>query len=112
MKNVAKIFGLMLLIFGSVLSVFTDVPVADYTGIALDAVGLAVLIFTTWGKSEEKSWKVAVSIAAFTVGGFLCGIVGFAENTISQIILAITGIVVLILGLITTIPFKPKEKKE
>lgn len=110
MKNFFKIMGIILIIAGSCLSVFTDVTTAEYVGIAMDALGLALAIIATWSKSEKKDWKVIVSVVTFAVGGFLCGIAGFADSNVSQIIMAVVGVVSLIAGLLTNL-IKKKDSK-
>ena len=59
-----KIAGIVLLIAGSALSVFTSIPIADYIGIGMAALGLAGLIVGTYKKAEKKipaaaaAWKI------------------------------------------------------
>lgn len=106
--NIVKIIGIVLLVAGSALSVFTSIPIADYVGIGLAALGLAALIFGTYKKAEKKGWKEIVTIIAFAVSGFLFGIVGLSGDIYSQVAMAVVGVVTLILGLITA--FIPKKK--
>lgn len=110
MKNFIKILGLILLVGGSVLAMFTAIPVADYIGIAVSALGLALLIVSTLKKAEKKTWKEYVAVVLFALAGLCCGFAGFAENTVIQIATAVSGLVALIIGLITT--FSPKEVKK
>lgn len=97
-----KILGIILILAGSCLCVFTDVPAADYTGIAITFLGAALEIVAAWKKSETKDWKVIVSICLFAVGGLLLGFMGFNESLVSTIITGVIGIVALIAGLFMT----------
>ena len=107
MKNVFKILGLVLIIAGSALCYFSTVPVADGTGIAIAALGLALTIVGTLKKTEKKTWKEYVAIACFAIGGLLCGFAGFSEAIVTQVITAVFGVVALIAGLIVSL-IKPK----
>lgn len=109
MKNFMKILGVVLLIIGSVLAAFTKVPAAEYTGIAIAALGLATSIVAVWKSSEEKSWKEIVAIVCFAVGGLLCGFSQMTEQVITQLITTIVGVVLLVVGIITSIIKMNKE---
>lgn len=102
MKNIFKIFGLVLIIAGSALAYFTAVPIVEYTGIAVAALGLALAIVGVLNKIEKKTWKEYVAIVCFAVGGLLCGFAGFSEDIVTQVITAIFGVVALIAGLIVS----------
>lgn len=109
MKNIVKIIGIVLLIAGSALSVFTTIPIADYIGIGLAALGLAALIVGTYNKAEKKGWKEIATIALFAVSGFCFGFVGLSGDVMSQLAMAIVGVITLIIGLISV--FIPKSKE-
>lgn len=108
MKNFFKILGVILIIAGSILAAFTKIPVAEYSGIAVAALGLALAIVSVWTSSSKKTWKEAVAIIAFAVGGLLCGFSQMSADTVSQLILAVFGVVSLIVGIIVTL-VKSKE---
>lgn len=113
MKNFAKIAGIILLVAGTVIAVFTSIPIADYIAIAVDALGLALLVAATLKKPEKRTWKETLAVILFVIGGALCGIAGFAESTVTQLITVVFGAVSLIVGLIMAINKKEKavEKK-
>lgn len=102
MKNIFKILGLVLIIGGSALCYFTTIPVADYIGIAVAALGLALTIVGVLKKTEKKTWKEFVAIVCFALGGLLCGFAGFSEEIVTQVISAVFGVVALIAGLIVS----------
>ena len=102
MKSFAKILGIVCLIGGSALAAFTAIPIADYIGIGVAALGLALLIGSTWKKAEKKTWKEIVAIILFAVAGFLCGFAGIADTVFTQVATAIFGIVSLVAGLIVS----------
>lgn len=111
MKNFFKILGVILIIAGSILAAFTEIPVAEYSGIAVAALGLALAIVSVWTSSSKKTWKEAVAIIAFAVGGLLCGFSQMSADTVSQLILAVFGVVSLIVGIIVTL-VKSKESAQ
>ena len=106
MNKIFKIIGIILVIAGSAIIAFTKIPVADAVGIAIAALGLATTIVATWKKSESKTWKEGLSIALLVAGAFLLGFAGFSETVVTELITAIVGVVVLIVGLITSLTIK------
>ena len=108
MKKVLKIVFICLVVAGAALAAFTDVPIAEYSGIALAFVGAAMACVTTWNKSEKKDWKVIVSIVLIAVGAFALGFAGVAGDAISKIIAAVGGVVLLIFGIISSIKLEKK----
>ena len=100
MKNFVKILGIVLLIAGSAVSVFSSIALVDYIGIAVDALGLALLIVGTLKKAEKKAWKEILAVILFAIAGFCCGIAGIAEGTVTQLATAIAGVLALIIGLV------------
>ena len=109
MKNILKIIGIVLLVVGSALSVFTTIPIADYIGIGLAALGLAALIVGTYKKAEKKGWKEIATIVLFAIAGFLFGFIGLSGDVMSQLAMAIVGVITLILGIISAFIPKPKD---
>lgn len=108
MNKVLKIVFICLVVAGAALAAFTDVPIAEYSGIALAFVGAAMACVTTWNKSEKKDWKVIVSIVLIAVGAFALGFAGVAGDAISKIIAAVGGVVLLIFGIISSIKLEKK----
>lgn len=108
MNKVLKIIFICLVVAGAALAAFTDVPIAEYSGIALAFVGAAMACVTTWSKSEKKDWKVIVSIVLIAVGAFALGFAGVAGDAISKIIAAVGGVVLLIFGIISSIKLEKK----
>lgn len=103
MNKVLKIICFCLVVAGACLAAFTDVAIAEYTGIAIAFVGAAIACISTYKKSEKKDWKVIVSIVLIAVGSFALGFAGVAGDAISRIIAAVGGVVLLIFGLISSI---------
>ena len=112
MKNFARIAGIVLLVIGTALAVFTSIPIADYIGIAVDALGLTLLVATTLKKPEKRTWKEVVAVILFIIGGALCGLAGIAESTMTQLITVVFGAVSLIVGLIVAFVNKKAEDKK
>ena len=108
MNKVLKIVFICLVVAGAALAAFTDVPIAEYSGIALAFVGASMACVTTWNKSEKKDWKVIVSIVLIAVGAFALGFAGVAGDAISKIIAAFGGVVLLIFGIISSIKLEKK----
>ena len=108
MNKVLKIVFICLVVAGAALAAFTDVSIAEYSGIALAFVGAAMACVTTWNKSEKKDWKVIVSIVLFAVGAFALGFAGVTGDAISKIIAAVGGVVLLIFGIISSIKLEKK----
>lgn len=102
MNKFLKIFGVVLIVLGSVLACFTTITIASYASIAVAALGLALTITAVLKDTEKKGWKEIVAIICFALGGFLCGFAGISESAVSQIILTISGLVSLVVGLFVT----------
>ena len=102
MKNFVKILGIVLLIAGSAVSVFSTITLVDCIAIGVAALGLALLIVSTLKKVEKKTWKDYLAVILFAVAGFLCGLAGFAETTFTQVATAVAGVIALVIGLLAT----------
>lgn len=102
MKNFIKILGIVLLLVGSAVSVFSSIPLVDGIAIGVAALGLALLIGSTLKKVEKKTWKDYLAVILFAVAGFLCGLVGFTEGLFTQIATTVAGLVALIISLVVT----------
>ena len=103
MNKFFKILGLILIIVGSAMASFTSIAVTQYAGIAVAALGLATAIVGVWKDAPKKTWKEVVTIICFALGGLLCGFAGLTEGIVTQVIMAVSGLVVLIVGIITSI---------
>lgn len=97
-----------LIVGGAFLAAFTDVPIAEFCGLAVACASAGALCFATWNKSEKKDWKVIVSIVLIAVGAFALGFVGVAGDAISKIIAAVGGVVLLIFGIIAAMKAENK----
>lgn len=107
MKNkILIIVGAVLVIAGAVTAAFTDVPVADYIGVAVAFVGAAVTCINVYKKSEKKDWKVILAIVLMAAGACLLGVAGVSANTVTEIVTAVVGLIALIAGLF--VAFKQK----
>lgn len=106
MNKALKILFICLVVAGACLAAFTDIAIAEYSGIALACVSAALACVTTYNKSEKKDWKVVVSIILIAVGSFVLGFAGVAGDAISKIIAAVGGVVLLIFGLIASLKLK------
>lgn len=108
MNKVLKIIFVCMVVAGACLAAFTDVAIAEYSGIAIAFVGAAMACITTYKKSEKKDWKVVLSIVLIALGSFMLGFAGVAGDAISKIIAAVGGVVLLIFGLISSIKIEKK----
>ena len=101
MKNKLTIIAVICIIAGCVIGYFSSIAIADYAAIAVEAFGFVSLIVGTIQKSEKKGWKEIVGVILFIVSGGCCAIAGMAQDTMSQLITLVAGLVVFIAGLIT-----------
>lgn len=108
MNKVLKIVFVLLVVAGAALASFTDVAIAEYSGIAIAFVGAAMACLNAYKKSEKKDWKVIASIALIAVGAFALGFAGVAGDAISKIIAAVGGVVLLIFGIIASMKLEKK----
>ena len=102
MNKTFKIILTCLIVAGALLAAFTDIPVAEFCGLAVACASAGALMYATWNKSEKKDWKVIVSIVLIAAGSFGLGFAGVAGDYISKIIAAVGGVVLLIFGIIAT----------
>lgn len=101
MKNKLTIIAVICIIAGCILGHFSTIAIVDYAAIAMEAFGFVTLIVNTVQKSEKKTWKEFTGIALFVVAGGCCAIADMAQDTMSQLITLVAGLVVFIAGLIT-----------
>lgn len=114
-KKILIIIGIFVMVAGAVIAALTDVPIVEYPALAAVFVGAALTCVGVYKKSEKKDWKVVAAITLVALGSFILGFAGVAENTVTQIVTAVTGIVVLIIGVVGSLFLKEKEsvqKKE
>ena len=109
MNKVLKFVFLAILVAGSAIAALSDVPMADYIGLAAAFISAAGLCVTTYKKSETKDWKVITSIILIAVGAFGLVFAGVSEDAITKIITAVGGVVLLLFGLITSALFKKES---
>ena len=98
-NNVWLWVGVAALVIGSVFACFTDI-VNNIPALVIAAFGLGAMIISTWNKSEQKDWKVIVSICCCSVGGFCCAVASLTQDTTVKIVTAVTALVSLIIGII------------
>lgn len=101
MKNkIFFIIGLILTILGAVVGYFAQIPVAEITGLASASIGLALLIVGIVQKSEKKDWKLYTSITGVVVGSFILAFMGITEDKIKAVITGVVGLIVIIISVI------------
>lgn len=101
MKNLSTIIAVIAIIAGCVVGKISSIAIADYGAIAVEAFGFTLLVVNTLKKSEKKTWKEYTGVLLFVIGGVGCALGGIAESTMSQIITTVSGLVALILGLLS-----------
>lgn len=101
MKNKLTIIAVICIIAGCIVGHFSTIAMVDYAAIAVEAFGFVTLIVNTIQKAEKKGWKEIISVILFIVSGGCCAIAGMAQDTMSQLITLVAGLVVFIAGLIT-----------
>ena len=101
MKNKLTIIAVICIIAGCIVGHFSTIAMVDYAAIAVEAFGFVTLIVNTIQKAKEKTWKEYTSVAMFIISGGLCAVAGMAQDTMSQLITLVAGLVVFIAGLIT-----------
>ena len=102
MRKIYTIIAVICIIAGCILGHFSTVAVVDYSAIALEAFGLCTLIIETLKKSEKKTWKEFTCVGLFVAAGVLCALAGVAEQTMTQLITVVAGLIALIAGLIVS----------
>lgn len=110
MKKAWTIIAVICIIAGCIVGYFSKIAMVDYTAIAVMAFGFVTLIMKTIQKAEKKTWREIVGIICFGVAGGCCAVAGMAQDTMSQIITMVAGLVVLIAGLITVSIKKSGDK--
>jgi len=101
MKNVWTIIAVACIIVGCIVGHFSTIAIVDYAAIAVEAFGFVTLIINTIKKADKKGAKEIAGIVLFAVAGGCCAIAGMAQDTMSQLITLIAGLIVFIAGLIT-----------
>jgi len=109
MKNIFIYVGLALIIAGAVIGNFTGVAAASWIELAGFAFGLASCIAGIVNKAEKKDWKLYVSLFAISIGTILLVWAGIAQETITSLITAVIGLVVLVTGLLPVLFAKKKS---
>lgn len=112
MKNIFLWIGVALIIAATVIGQFTGVGIAVYLELAGYAIGLASCILGVITKTEKKDWKLYVSIIGIVIGSALLVFAGVSKDIITTLISAISGVVVLIAGLLPVFLAKKEDKKE
>lgn len=108
MKNIFIYVGLALIIVGAAIGNFTGIPVANWIELAGFAAGLASCVVGIVQKTEKKDWKLYLSLIAICIGTILLIWAGIAESTVTSLITAVIGLVVLVTGLLPALLAKKK----
>lgn len=103
MNKVLKWIFLALIVVGAVVTCFSDIAIVDIIGLAVSFGSAGALCATTFNKSEKKDWKTYGSIILIALGSFGLGFAGISTDVISQVISAIAGVVIMILGIVVAI---------
>ena len=112
MKSVFVWLGVALIIAATILAQFTGVGTAVWVELAGFSIGLASCIVGIVSKAEKKGWKLYASIIGIVIGSALLVFAGVSKDTITTLITAIAGIVVLIIGLVPALIVKKEEKEK
>lgn len=109
MNKTFKIILAALMVIGAVVAYFTDLPMAEYLGLAVSFGSAGALCSGMIAKSEKKDWKLYLSMSCIALSCFGLGFAGVATDTMTKLISAIAGVVLLVIGIITSL--KLSEKK-
>lgn len=109
MKNIFIYVGLALIIAGAVIGNFTGIAAANWIELAGFAFGLASCITGIVSKAEKKDWKLYMSLFAISVGTILLVWAGITQETITSLITAVIGLVILVTGLLPVLLIKKKS---
>lgn len=96
-----KYVCLALVVIGTVVAYFTDVPIVEFSALAIAFVSAAVACVSVWKKAGKKDWKVVLAIVCIAVGAFGLGLCGVASDNITKLIAALGGVLLLIFGIFT-----------
>lgn len=109
MNKVFKIIGLVCIIVGAVIAALFNLVVTDLIGVAVAFLGASLTAIGVYKSAEVKDWKLVLAIFLMAIGGICCALSGVAEATMTQIITAVAGLVILISGVITSIATVTKK---
>lgn len=112
MKNLFLWIGVVLIIASTVIAQLTGIEVASWIEMAGLAIGLASCISGIINKSEKKDWKLYVSIIGITLSSCLLVFAGITESTITTIITTVSGLAVMIIGILPVLLQKKKDSAE
>lgn len=102
-KKMVLIIGVALVCLGVVIAQFSAVSIAEASGFAVAVLGAAVMADTILAKAEDKNKvKTIASIVAIAIGAALLGFAGISESTLTELIAGVSGLVILILGIIAS----------
>jgi hypothetical protein len=100
MKNILVWIGLVVLIIATTIGEFTGIALADWIELAGWSIGMALCVLGIVSKAEKKDWKLYVSIVGIIAGVFLLALAGISKDTITTVITAVFGLVVLIISIL------------
>ncbi len=103
MNKTIKIILAVIMVIGSAVAYFTDVPMAEYLGLAVSFGSAGALCASTLEKSKKKDWKMYFSMSCIALSCFGLGFCGVATDAMTKLITAIAGVILLIVGIITSL---------
>lgn len=109
MKNVFIWVGVAFIIAAVVIAQLTGVSQAVWLELAGFSIGLASCILGIVSKAEKKDWKLYTAIIGIVIGCALLVFAGITKDTITTLITAIFGLVVLVVSLLPVLLSKKKE---
>lgn len=102
-KKLILIIGVVLVCLGVVISQFGDVQIVDVSGFAVAVLGAAITADQILKKADDdKKAKTIISIVCIAVGTVLLAFAGISEATLTELIAGVAGLLILIIGIITS----------
>lgn len=100
-KKMILIIGVALVCLGVVISQFSDIAVVEVSGFAVAVLGAAVMADKILDKADPKNRvKTLISLVCIAIGSILLAFAGISEATLTQLITGVSGLVILIFGII------------
>lgn len=102
-KKLILIIGVVLVCLGVIIAQFSDVSTVEICGFAVTVMGAAVMADKIIDKAAPKDRvKTVISIISVFVGSVLLAFAGVSESTLTELIAGVAGLVLLIIGIITS----------
>ena len=106
--KIVLIVGVVVIIISTIFAAFTDVA-NDIPALIGIAFGLGLDTIAVWKKSEKKNGLVLAAIISAIIGGLCCAFAGLSEATTTSLVIAATGLVALLVSILTGV-FAIKKK--